>query len=448
MRSPRAATLLVALAVTALGAAAVACSSSSTTSAGETADGGVTYVLDGVYVASESGDVWRFHEGRYALDPELCPASAADADTLPEDVTIDDGCTETGSYAISADGATLTFTRDADGTSTTEAFQAQQSVRADVDAGAVSEIGGLVTTMGPLVSTTLLVTLVNVGGKLLTAAPCSGQTASAGSDTGAMVRLATDVGFSCLQSQLTLPAYSVPAAPDGGAYCTSFSQPGCTAANYYGRRGVPYVYDAFVSGGSQAECGFEYEPGASSASGGQGNPRWTPYIRDTSGYYEYGTPDRSTGSDVTLLCTVDGDGHLQMKIDGAAVMRSDSPTTRLESKQTFVPETTHAFRITSIAWPKTMTSDPTKLAALKKAGQYFPPYTCQPMNQLAVTYATSLACTSSAGEPSVPLVAGSGGNASWSPGANGLGYTLSPASLVSETRSGLSSTDTLFPGGG
>jgi hypothetical protein len=151
---------------------------------------------------------------------------------------------------------------------------------------------------------------------------------------------------------------------------------------------------------------------------------------------------------VTLLCTVDGDGHLQMKIDGAAVMRSDSPTTRLESKQTFVPETTHAFRITSIAWPKTMTSDPTKLAALKKAGQYFPPYTCQPMNQLAVTYATSLACTSSAGEPSVPLVAGSGGNASWSPGANGLGYTLSPASLVSETRSGLSSTDTLFPGGG
>ena len=128
-------------------------------------------------------------------------------------------------------------------------------------------------------------------------------------------------------------------------------------------------------------------------------------------------------------------------------MRADATTTQLESKQTFSPATTHTFRITSLAWPKTMTQDAGTLATLKKAGQYFPPYTCQPMNRLSVTYTTSLACTSSAGMPSAPLVAGSGGNATWTPGPKGLGYTLSPSSEVSETRSGMASTDTLFPGG-
>ena len=101
-------------------------------------------------------------------------------------------------------------------------------------------------------------------------------------------------------------------------------------------------------------------------------------------------------------------------------------------------------RLPTFAWPETA---PKNVASAKANGTYFPPYTCQPMNQLGpVVYQNTEICQGSSMTPSVPYVTAPGGNARWTSG--GDGYTLSPASEVTETESGQTDTDTIFPGGG
>ena len=491
---------------------------------GPDAGAGVAFALEGVYVVTDAdagapadpldtvGDVWRFHDGAYSFHPVVCAAATptdddagasqgdddaggvdgadggvgvGDADrdfaVFPPNFTDDGACDESGSYVISADGTTLALTSAADGATTTESFvplewlAPQAAGDADGDAGVAAQTlalrrageiaGGLVTPGGAVIRTSD-VTLLTKGGKLLTAVGCSGVSAASGSASGAFIRLASDVGLSCLQSQLTLPTYDIPAGPNGAPYCTSFSgDPGCTTSNYYGRHGVPFIYDEFLGSGNPAECGFEYMPGPP-VDGAQGQPRWVPYVRGDSGYYRYGqTGDGSVvngaknngvteylaGTSVTLLCTVDGNGHLQMKVNGAPMYDADDPKTPhalLTSPQSFTAGGTHVMRVSAIAWPETMGKTASQVSALMAAKQYFPPYTCQPLDKLQVTYTSTLACSTGAGTPSTPYKCGSSGNATWSPNATGIGYTLTPKTEVSDVPSGNACTDTLFPTGG
>jgi hypothetical protein len=507
MRPLRLTSLLAVSSLACIAAAAIACSSSSsdgggapaTSGTGPDAGAGVAFDLDGVYVATDPdagatdpadlvGDVWRFHDGAYSVHPLACPTEtdesadsgiafgdddAGDDDTyafFPPDFTGGASCDSSGTFAISADGTSLALTDGVTGMTTTESFVPLQWLppeggeddagAGDGDAGAVvgqslpgrlaHAVGGLVTPGGAVVKTSD-VTLVNAGGKLLTAAGCSGVSAASGAATGAFVRLASDVGFSCLQTQLTLPAFDIPAGPDGGAYCTQLGG-SCTTENYYGRHGVGFIYDEFLGGGNPAECGFEYMPGAETTSGKQGSPRWVPYVRGDSGYYRYGqTSDGSitgypAGSAVTLLCTVDSGGHLQMKINGSLIYDANAPHALLSSPQSFDPSATHVMRVTAIAWPETLNKTAAQIATLKANHQFFPPYTCQPLDKLQVTYTSSVACSTGSGSPDTPYTCGSSGE-TWKPSATGIGYTLTPSSEVTDVPSGSACTDTLFPGG-
>jgi hypothetical protein len=503
MRQLRVTSWLAVSSLACVAAVAVACSSSGSddgvapAASAPVADAGagVAFALDGVYVATDPdagatdpadlvGDVWRFHDGAYSVHPLLCPTAtdesvdAGDDDDddddyafFPPDFTGGASCDRSGTFAISADGTSLALTDDATGMTTTEPFVPLQwlppadtgdddSGADDGDAGTVSgqslpgqlahAVGGLVTPGGAVVKTSD-VTLVKAGGTLLTAAGCSGVSAASGAATGAFVRLASDVGFSCLQTQLTLPAFDIPAGPDGGAYCTKLGG-SCTTENYYGRHGVGFVYDEFLGGANPAECGFEYMPGAETKSGTQGSPRWVPYVRGDSGYYKYGqTSDGSItgyppGSAVTLLCSVDSGGHLQMKVNGSLIYDANAPHDLLSSPQSFDPSATHVMRVSAIAWPETLNKTAAQVATLKANHQFFPPYTCQPLDKLQVTYTSSMACSTSAGTPDTPYNCGPSGE-TWKPSATGIGYTLTPSSEVTDVPSGNACTDTLFPKG-
>jgi len=463
---------LAALLAGPLVASALACSTSSGSGAASADAGGGRLILSGVYAVqggadagdggdplTPTGDVLRFEGGRYSVHHVPCPANAASVDdAAPPDTSIPDGCTSTGTFALSADGATLSMTDDATGATTTSAFQALATDPGGLDAstgvglatglrllGGGAGSGGVSLT-GPSTSLTSgRVTLYSAGNSLVKALPCSGESSSLGADTGAMVRTATGTSYTCLQSRITFPKFDVPGGPNGESYCTDFSQPGCTAANYYGRRGVPFLYFTFVAGG-RAECGFEYQPGLASGAA-QGNPRWSPYIRDTAGAYVYGVgADEHAGETHTVWCGIEPSGLVRMKVDGAFVTMAGpgGGTTPLSSRLSFKGAAVHAFRVTGLAWPETA---PQNVAAARKAGTYFPAYTCQPMNQLGpVVYEETLLCSGTSATPSVPYVTAAGGNARWS--AAGDGYTLSPASEVRETESGTTDTDLIFPGGG
>jgi hypothetical protein len=424
---------------------------------------GVYTVDDGDAGLSASGDVIRFAGNQYSIHHVPCTASPVypeDADVPDE--SIPDGCTSYGTFSLSADGTRLSLTDDSTGATTTTPFQALATTSVGDDgggpvglasglrilgagAGAGAGEGG-VSLSGPQQTLTSgLVTLYKAGVELVRALPCSGESANLGAATGAMIRTATATSFTCIQSKISFPSYDIPTGPNGASYCTSFSQKGCTAANYYGRRGVPFIYYTFVSTAGRAECGFEYQPGVAKGAA-QGNPRWSPYIRDTSGAYVYGAnADQRSGTTATVWCGIEPSGLVRMKIDGSFVnMASGSGTTPLTSKLSFSGQAVHAFRVTGLAWPETATQN---VATAKANGTYFPPYTCQPMNQLGpVVYTDTEVCQGSSMTPSVPYTTGPGGNARWTGG--GDGYTLSPASEVTETQSGSTDTDTIFPGGG
>jgi hypothetical protein len=465
--------LLIAALAAAAAVATHACAPSASSGSAPPDAGAAALVLAGVYaVQPESdagdagdpltalGDVLRFEGDRYSVHRVPCPASAAPVgDAAVPDSSIPDGCTSTGTFALSADGSTLSMTDDATGTTTTTPFQVLAADPIGLDGGSavglstpVHTLGGgtsggdsSVSLTGPSVSLTSgRVTLYRAGTVLVGAFPCSGESSKLGADTGAMIRTATATSYTCIESRITFPAFDVPTGPSGQSYCTSFGQAGCTAANYYGRRGVPFLYFTFVAGG-RAECGFEYQPGLASGAA-QGNPRWTPYIRDTAGAYVYGVAsDEHAGETHTVWCGIESDGLVRMKIDGAfvAMAGAGGTTTPLSSKLSFHGAAVHAFRVTGLAWPETA---PQNVAAAKKARTFFPAYTCQPMNQLGpVVYQHTLLCPGTSTTPSVPYVTAAGGNARWS--AGGDGYTLSPASEVSETESGTTDTDLIFPGG-
>jgi hypothetical protein len=422
-------------------------------------------VLTGVY-AEQAGDaggtdplytegnVFRFSGAGYSLHLSPCAADADAASGAGDDAGPDESpdpegdpaCTSYGTYALSPDGTTLSLTDSVTGATTALPFDAlatgaEVAVEGGTEPTALRALDNppLVNPGGSLL-TGAIVSLFGTGGKVYKAVPCSGESSKVGADTGAMIRTATATSFTCIQSQVTFPSFNVPNGPSG-SYCTAFSASGCTSANYYGRRGVPFIYFTFVTAG-RAECGFEYQPGAP-ASGGQGNPRWSPYIRDTAGAYVYGAGDQRPGTTATVWCGIEPSGLVEMKINGSLVTAA-SGSGAFASKLSFQGQAVHAFRVTGLAWPETA---PSKVASAKANGTYFPAYTCQPMNQLGpTTYANTVVCPGSSATPSVPYVTSAGGNARWSGGNDG--YTLSPSSEVSETQSGTTDTDVIFPGGG
>ena len=134
----------------------------SSTSAGSSNPGAAAsgLVLRGVYAVNQSdggsgsdpltvsGDVLRFEGDRFSIHHVPCPSPGFATDAALPDLSIADGCTSFGTFAISADGSTLSMTDDATGKTSTQRFTALAAIPLAGDAGGPIGLSGGLHLLG------------------------------------------------------------------------------------------------------------------------------------------------------------------------------------------------------------------------------------------------------------------------------------------------------------